>query len=155
MNEAFCHVWVLVLTHTVAGPLVLLLVYLLRGVAGRLVSLVPGLEARSVRGPWKTKFNGGSQPFDERVEVSQFLHWVWGAIDYEAKKRRYTFAGTLRENVLVATYEFKASKSALDRGSFTLRLDDSGKTLDGKYSWLDEGPPNQVRAGPYTWTRDA
>jgi len=152
MSEVFCHVWVLVLTHTVAGPLVLLLWYLVRGVAGQLVALIPGLEARSVRGEWDASFQRDTESVEERVEVQQFLHWVWGTISYSAKKRKYNFRGSLRENVFVATYEFKGSRSALDRGSFTLRLDDDGETLEGKYSWLDS-LKKEVHSDRYVWKR--
>ena len=152
MNEVFCHVWVLMLTHLVAGPVVVLLGYLLRGGAGRLVGLIPGLEARSIRGEWDTSFQRDDQTITERVEVSQFLRWVWGTITYSQKKRKFHFRGRLRENVFVATYEVKGNPSVLDLGTFTLLLDQDGEMLKGRYSWIDSSKPG-VQGHDYEWRK--
>jgi hypothetical protein len=152
MNEVYCNFWVLVVTHLLSAPIVLGLVYLLRGVAGQLASLVPGLEARSVRGAWKASFQTTSQKFIEQVEVSQFLHWVWGTITDNETHRKYSFRGRLREKVFVATYEVEGDRAALDLGSFTLRLEDNGKKLKGSYAWLDRQKAD-VDNGIYVWER--
>ena|SRR5688572_14169496 len=153
MNEIFCHFWVLVFTHIVAGPVVLFLARLFHGVAGRVISLIPGLEARSIRGTWHAEFQRDQDVIKERVEVSQFLRWIRGTIISSTNNRHYSFRGRLRENVFVAEYEVKSDSAVLDLGAFTLRLSDDGKRLTGRYSWIDSSKDDVVHADSYKWTR--
>ena len=152
MNEIFCHFWVLVFTHLVAGPIVLVLGRLLHGVAGRLISVVPGLETRSIRGTWNAEFQRGDDLVRERVEVSQFLRWIRGTIVNSTNNRHYSFRGRLREDVLVAEYDIETGSTVLDLGAFTLRLSDDGELLMGKYSWIDS-KYDVVHADTYKWTK--
>jgi len=154
MSEIFCHFWVLVFTHIVAGPIVLIIGKLLYGVSGRLISVIPGLESRSIRGVWEAQYQRDQELVQERVEVSQFLRWIRGTITNNQNKHHYRFRGRLSENVLVGEYEIQANSSVLDLGAFTLRLRDDGKSLVGKYSWIDS-TDDVVHADKYTWTRAA
>jgi len=152
MKEVFCHFWVLVTTHIVAGPIVLLLGRLLQGFAGQVVGLIPGLETRSIRGVWDAEFQRDTEVVKERIEVSQFLRWIRGTIANSNNNRHYSFRGRLRENVFVAEYDVNADSGVLDLGAFTLRLSDDGKRLVGKYSWIDS-KDDIVHADTYKWTR--
>jgi len=105
-----------------------------------------------VRGTWKASFQTTHKDFKEKVEVSQFLHWVWGTITDNDTHRKYSFRGSLRQNVLVATYEIERNPSALDVGSFTLCLDFDGERLEGRYAWIDR-QKRDVDSGKYEWER--
>lgn len=139
-----------------SGIVATLVVVLSRALLGQLVSAIAGLFTRSVKGTWKTRFQKGGETFQEHAEVHQVMHWVWGKIVYPAKRRTYRFRGSLRKNVLVATYEVQAARSTIDRGAFTLALNATGnvRQMKGKYSWTDDdsGTPE---ADDYDWTKQA
>lgn len=91
--------------------------------------------------------------FEELAEVRQVLSWVWGTIYYPAKGRIYKFRGSLRTNVLVATYELRGKASiTVDRGAFTLALTPGGDKMEGTYAWMEADlyPP---QGGSYKWER--
>jgi hypothetical protein len=91
--------------------------------------------------------------FEELAEVRQVLSWVWGVIYYPAKGRVYKFRGSLRSNVLVATYELRGKASiTVDRGAFTLALTPGGDKMEGTYAWM-EGDLYPPQGGSYKWER--
>lgn len=138
--------------------------FLGRGMLGRLLALFPWLEPTSVRGTWDTKWwknrtdNVELEENTEVVELKQFLHYVWGTVEYtpfDGITRIYRLHGIIRQGVFVATYELKDDPSALDLGSFTVMIADGlGKTMEGKYSWPDDVQKKPI-SGDYKWKRRA
>jgi hypothetical protein len=124
----------------ISSVLATLFVVFLRRLPGQLISMIGGLVARSVEGTWNTKFKKGKDTFKELAKVHQVLHGVWGTIEYPNKKRIYKFRGTVRENVLIATYEVTERRSTIDRGAFTLAVNSTGEVrkMIGLYSWTDD-----------------
>ena len=129
--------------------------YLFRRVIGKVPNMLAALVPhRTVRGKWRTKFyeNDCKEPHYEAATVYQVLHWLWGSISYCEKHRRYDFRGTLREDIMVATYEVKGAPSTKDRGSFTLKLRPDGKDLVGCYAWTDD-ETDKPKGNKYLWER--
>lgn len=135
-----------------AGVIASIIFYFLRFTLGSLLTLFSGLSARSIRGKWATKFSRKKKTFVESAKVSQFIHWIWGEINYPKCGRTYKFRGTVRSNVIVATYEYGGEDGAIDRGAFTLLVDNTGKKMNGKYSWTDD-KTNKPEADNYEWTK--
>jgi hypothetical protein len=67
------------------------------------------------------------------------------------KQKSFRFIGRYIDGVLVATY-VNTDPRQLGMGSFTLKIQDEGRRLVGKYSWLDPETGN-VEADQYEWTR--
>lgn len=130
--------------------------YLLRSLLSQLVGIATRAFTSSIRGTWRTTFIKQGEKVTERAWVYQFLHWVWGTIYFDAKDRNYKFKGTIRSDILVATYEIaKRGRSRVDRGAFTLALNLSEKPpeLKGKYCWTDDD--SRIPEGDeYTWTKE-
>ncbi len=148
-----------ILEELAISTIVASILWFIRELIWRLISAINSFFIpRNVRGNWKTKFYKGEKVFKEKAIVYQFLHRVWGKIIYhkegEEEDRIYKFSGTLRENILVATYEAKV-RTRLDRGAFTLALNKSGNELDGKYCWTeDDQKEPEVQGDRYWWKRD-
>ncbi len=137
-----------------SGLVVAIILYGVRYLGASLISLLLGLFVRNISGTWNTEFSKGSQPYQETAKVRQLLSRVWGTIEYKknGQLRKYKMKGSLRENILVATYEIVSPKTPLDRGSFTLALSTDGNRLEGCYSWTDD--ESQIPKGDqYVWTR--
>ena len=148
--------WINILVGVVSTVLVSVLMYLGRGMLGRLLALIPGLESRSVRGTWDTKWRRGQTEHTEVVKLNQFLHYVWGTVEYtpfDGKPMTYKLHGVIKQDVFVATYEIKSEPASLDIGSFTVRISDGlGQTMKGKYSWPDD-QTLEVISGDYKWRK--
>ncbi|MGR3302705.1 MAG: hypothetical protein ACUZ8I_09420 [Candidatus Scalindua sp.] len=131
-----------------------LLIYFLRIALTNTLNFLSGLSSRIVRGTWKTKFYKGEKFLVESARVNQFYYWIWGEITFPDRGRKYEFKGTVRSNVLVATYEIKGTNSTIDRGAFTLLVNPVGdvKTMNGKYSWTDDHT-EKPEADKYEWTK--
>lgn len=110
------------------------------------------LQLRSIRGQWNTTFLRGGEEFHENVDVHQCLHWVWGTITLALKGTMYRFRGTVRSGVMVAHYEIVRNRAKLDRGAFTVMLNNKGDTMEGKYCWTDDST-DDVSADNYKWNR--
>lgn len=110
-------------------------------------------QARNISGTWEAQFRKDKGSYTETARVSQLLGKVWGTIQLDkAPMRRYRIAGSIREGVLVASYEIMEPKEILDRGSFTLRLSSDGQSLHGCGSWTDD--ETIVPQGhEYIWTK--
>ncbi len=141
------------------STIVALILWCIRKLIWQFVSMINSFFIpRNVSGKWRTEFYKGEKAFPEKVTVYQFLHWIWGNIIYhkeqEEEPRIYNFSGTLRENILVATYEAKV-RTRLDRGAFTLALNKPGNELEGKYCWTeDDQKEAEVQGDRYWWKRD-
>jgi hypothetical protein len=136
------------------GVTTAVLVFVFRKLLGQVLSAITGLFSRSVRGTWSVQFSKGKEPFEESAKVFQLAHWVWGTITYPRKGRNYAFQGTLSSNILVATYEMTGDRSTVDRGAFTLALNQVGSPTEmvGTYSWTDD--ETQVpRSDYYKWIK--
>ena len=136
----------------ISSVLATLFVVFLRRLPGQLISMIGGLVARSVEGTWGTEFEEGDDTFEELVKVHQVLHWVWGKIYYPHKGRIYKFRGTLRESVLVATYEVTGRRSTIARGAFTLAVNPTGdvQQMEGTYACTDDKSSTPT-GGTYMW----
>lgn len=146
-----------ILENLVISIIVLSLLWFLRGSLWRLVSTVNAFFIpRNISNGWRTTFWKGEDTFNESATVYQFLHWVWGTITYtkrgEIKPRIYNFSGTIREKILVATYEV-TGRSVFDRGAFTLALDSSGRNLEGMYCWTDDDKKSEPQSDRYVWEK--
>jgi hypothetical protein len=109
--------------------------------------------ARNISGTWKTEFRKGKERYTEIAKVSQLFGKVWGTIRLdEAPARKYRMAGSIREGVLVASYEIVEPKEILDRGAFTLRLSPDGQKLKGCGSWTDD-ETTVPQGHQYVWTK--
>lgn len=158
--------WINILVGVVSTVLVSVLMYLGRGMLGRLLALIPGFESRSLRGIWDTKWwkeekeeDTGKVKLEEHTEVvklKQFLHYIWGTVEYtpfDGKPMTYKLYGVIKQDVFVATYEIKGEPASLDIGSFTVRISDGlGQTMKGKYSWPDDRSQKCI-SGDYKWRR--
>ena len=133
------------------------LIWLGRGLLGRVLGEAQAALSRgaNIQDKWKAVYHkeGMTSPITEHAKLSQFGQYVWGRIR-DSDNRTYQIRGTIRNRVLVATTELVGSKSALDRGTFTLRLSDDGMKLEGSYSWLAMNEP-LPKSGTYAWERDA
>ena len=126
---------------------------LLHGLVGYLVArLIPSAEPRSLRGDWVTSFLRDNQKLTEHARVKQLFHRVWGKIRLSAPDRTYNFRGSIRGDVLVATYELEGHPETMDRGSFTLKLNNAGNKMVGRHSWTEDNTA-LVTSDEYEWNR--
>lgn len=110
-------------------------------------------RSRNISGTWETEFQKDEKSYTEIAKVSQLFGKVWGVIRlYGAPVRKYRIVGSMREGILVASYEIVEPKEALDRGSFTLRLSSDGQMLEGCGSWTDD-ETTIPQGHEYTWTK--
>jgi hypothetical protein len=130
-------------------------IWALRYSLGGLLGAVQALMVRqsvSIQGHWDAAYERDGQKMDERAHLKQLLHVVWGEISNQGNHRRYRIRGTFRNRILAATYDLVGDKSAIDTGTFTVRLKDDGNSMVGTYSWL-EGAHDLPQAGAYSWSR--
>ena len=110
-------------------------------------------QSRNISGTWETEFRKDEEIYTEIAKVSQAFGKVWGTIKlYSAPPRKYRIRGSVREGVLVASYEIVEPKEILDRGSFTLRLSSDGQRLEGCGSWTDD-ETTFPRGHEYVWMK--
>lgn len=150
--------WVGILATVIATILISVFWHFIIGNIGRfiiqkvIIHWSPG--SRNISGTWDTKFWKGREEHNEIAKVSQLFGKVWGIIEFwkDGKLRKYRMTGSMKENVLSATYEIESPKESLDRGSFTLALSPDGTRLEGRYAWTDD--TSQVPSGnKYVWTK--
>lgn len=137
-----------------SGIAAFVLIFVFRRLLGQLLSLITGFFSRRVRGTWSTRFWKDNNSFEESAKVYQLFHWIWGTIIYPNKGREYAFRGTLKSDILVATYEVQGTGLTVDRGAFTLFLNRIGDatTMAGRYSWTDDDT-QQPRSDRYEWKK--
>jgi len=117
----------------------------------KVVILFP--QVRNISGTWEAQFSKGKESYTETARVSQLFGKIWGTIQLgKAPNRKYKIAGSIREGVLVASYEIMEPKEILDRGSFTLRLSSDGQSMHGCGSWTDD-ETTVPQGHEYTWTK--
>ena len=124
----------------------------LHACAGFIIARFPGAEPRSLRGVWVTKFRRGNQQLTENARVKQLLNRIWGKIHCPAMNKHYEFRGSIRGDILIATYEVKGHPEAMDRGTFTLKLNNTGNALIGRYSWTHD-ETGEVNSDKYEWRK--
>lgn len=108
---------------------------------------------RNISGTWEAQFRKDKESYTEIARISQLFGKVWGTIQLDkAPIRKYKIAGSMKEGVLVASYEIMEPKEILDRGSFTLRLSSDGQSLYGCGSWTDD-ETTIPQGHEYTWTK--
>jgi hypothetical protein len=156
MDNSF---WLGVIRGSITTLLAGGIVFLGRGVLGKLISLIPGLESTSIRGTWETTWWEDDEEHKEHSEVvklKQFLHYVWGTVEYKRiddKVCIYKLRGIIKHSFFAATYEIKHDPAASDLGSFTVKITDGlGTTMKGKYSWPHDSSFAPI-SGDYEWEK--
>ena len=95
-----------------------------------------------VGGKWITQYvDTNNKMLAESATLYQRGRSVSGTIKNEVQvnaTRKYRVQGSIRGNVLVATYEKKGWRPGIDRGAFTLQLDYSTMRMEGQYCWTDD-----------------
>ncbi len=142
------------LLGTLTGLTTSAVTWLARRFLGGLLGLLQAavMPSGSVQGSWHATYSKGPEEIDEMAQLKQVLHFVWGTISNKKNDCKYQVRGSLRDRVLVATYEIEGRPDAIDRGTFTLRMRDKGDEMDGSYSWMEAGK-DIPQAGTYRWTR--
>lgn len=147
-----------VLTAIIAAILIKLFGHVLVVQVGRyfIDKIINIPQSRNISGVWETEFWKSGHSYKEIAKVSEILGKVWGTVTYQkgAQKRKYRMTGSIKEGILVATYEIVSPREVLDRGSFTLALSKDGSTLKGCYSWTDDDR-TAPKGNRYIWTRPA
>ena len=124
----------------------------LHAAAGYLLArFIPGMRPRNIAGDWQTTFLKNNEEFHEHAYVKQLVDRVWGSIFVKSTHTTYWFRGNIKHNVFVAVYDLKGS-TQVDRGAFTLKLNDSGDKLTGRYCWTDSSTDN-VNGDQYSWAK--
>jgi len=144
-------------TGVASGLAVAVLLWLGRYGVGWMLSAAQAAlrRERSLSGVWVAHYAKGGQVLTEKVTLRQFGRWVWGSIEnhnVDDSTRVFTVRGTVRHNVLVATYELPSSREEIDRGAFTLVVNLKGNKMLGEFSWID-GDADRVTCGRYEWRR--
>jgi hypothetical protein len=142
----------------VSGVAAIWILFLARKTLGIFASWLSAelTRARSVDGKWKTTFMKNGKDYHETAQLHQLGPWVWGTTFYADKGRIYKLKGTLRADILVATYETTESRSTVDRGAFTLTLTRFGRntSMKGRYCWTDDDS-FEPHADEYHWERES
>jgi hypothetical protein len=143
-----------------AGILAIWLVFLARftmaGVVAPLINFIS--PEREITGKWETTFKKTIDDEEienqESAELHQIGRNVYGKILNRGREphRQYKMRGTLREGILVATYETVGSGAILDRGAFTLRVHPDGNGMSGFYAWTDD-EMRMPSADRYEWRK--
>ena len=105
----------------------------------------------SIAGSWRTELIVENEVIREKVNIFQDGTSVRGIfiVPKENETRTYGFTGKYSDLLLTGLYEQKDKKST-DRGSFTLRLINDGKSFVGicsLYSFVHE----DIVSGEYVW----
>jgi hypothetical protein len=131
------------------------LTWLARGAIGGILGAAMSkllASHRHVRGTWQATYQRDGTSIEEHITLKQFLHRIWGTARQAQGSRTYRIQGKFHDPLLTAIYELKERSTELDRGTFTLRLDDSGDVMNGGFSWLATGQTTPGH-GSYTWRR--
>lgn len=108
-----------------------------------------------VDGDWETKLTTElDDDYREIVRVEQIGHTVSGTIECVSgvdRGNKYAFQGTIRNTILSAHY-WNTDKTALDSGSFSLRLEKNGEHLTGFTSYYFDND-HSLKSRAYHWER--
>lgn len=108
-----------------------------------------------VDGEWETKLTTEmDSDYREIARVQQVGHSVVGTIECISgvdRGNKYEFSGSIRNTILSAHY-WNTDKTALDSGSFTLRLECNGERLAGFTSYYFDND-HSLKSREYCWTR--
>lgn len=144
------------LTGLVSGLLTTLLVFVTSRYWQRV--LMPWYENRlyqdiRIDGDWIGTGIEYGIPFTEIIRVHQTAHHVKGETTFKrgADIVDYEFEGEFKNLVLTVQYWAKRENN-LDRGTFTLMLENNGEALRGHYVWYSP-TDNCVQSGEYKWIR--
>lgn len=142
----------------ISGILLSTIAYVTRFSSGQVLSILVSAmsDARSVKGKWQTTFWRGRDKQKESAQLWQLGNRVWGNIKFSKNgaPRVYRMRGTIKEGILVATYEITGERSIKDRGAFTLGLGPNGQTLKGCSSWTDD-QTDAPMGDKYEWKKSA
>ncbi|MDO9571513.1 MAG: hypothetical protein Q7J58_19360 [Hydrogenophaga sp.] len=108
-----------------------------------------------VDGIWETKLiTDLDSDYREVAKIKQVGHRVAGTIECTNGVDRgnaYEFIGTIR-NTILSAYYWNTDKTALDSGSFSLRLESNGERLRGYTSYYFD-IDHSLKSREYCWTR--
>ena len=108
----------------------------------------------SINGKWEGALKIDTDKYQEKIIIKQSAFQVNGTItEVNGTKpgKIFTFNGIIKNLNLVCTYESQ-DKTSLDRGCFSLRLENDGNCLKG-YSLFYHDPDNSIKTGGYIWNR--
>ena len=154
------NVWPALSIGVLAGVIAAGMGFLGRSVLSGLVSPLINIisQERKIPGEWETTFKktvmGKIIENTETAQLRQIGGLVHGRIVNRSKdpNRIYKMRGTMRQGILVATYETIGSNAVLDRGAFTLRLNADGDEMTGYHAWTDDGN-TEPSADEYVWRK--
>lgn len=108
-----------------------------------------------IDGTWETKLTTElDSDYREVAKIRQVGHQVTGTIECTSgvdKGNAYEFIGTIR-NTILSAYYWNTDKTALDSGSFSLRLESNGDRLRGYTSYYFDND-HSLKSREYCWTR--
>jgi len=108
-----------------------------------------------IDGTWETKLTTElDDDYREVAKIKQVGHQVTGTIECTNgvdKGNAYEFIGTIR-NTILSAYYWNTDKTALDSGSFSLRLECNGERLRGYTSYYFDND-HSLKSREYCWTR--
>lgn len=108
-----------------------------------------------IDGAWETKLTTElDADYKEIAKIKQIGHKVSGTIECTSgidKGNEYEFIGTIR-NTILSAYYWNTDKTALDSGSFSLRLECNGDSLHGYTSYYFDND-HSLKSREYCWTR--
>jgi len=109
-----------------------------------------------IDGIWTGELIGAESVYKEEITVFQKGHRITGmikCIEGEDKGHAYNFEGTFRNLILTGSY-FSVLASAVDRGTFTLKLRNNGTALRGHSAYYgDTG--DEIISLEYQWMKDS
>jgi hypothetical protein len=108
-----------------------------------------------IDGVWETKLVTEDQSdYREEAWIVQTGHSIRGTLYCTVgidKGRSYKFAGVIR-NTILSAYYWNSDKTAIDSGSFALRLEDNGDKLSGHTIYYYD-TDHTLMPREYIWTR--
>lgn len=146
-----------VLIGIVSGLITCFIIWLIRYVFAK--HLKPAWENgiyKDVRieGDWCGELKINGEVYSESIKIEQVAHSVKGEAQCTSgyqNGRRFKFCGEFRNLILTAWYT-AAKSSALDRGAFSVRLEQNGTVLRGQCIFYHD-PENRLECGEYTMKR--
>ena len=108
-----------------------------------------------VDGLWETRLvTQIESTYKERAVITQVGHHITGTlecVDGVDRGNSYKFVGVMR-NTILSAYYWNTKSSALDSGSFTLRLEENGEKLVGFTTYYYD-VDHSLKSRDYIWKR--
>ena len=142
----------------VSGLVTGILIWLFRSVWIKILS--PMLEdflysGVRIDGRWNAKLEDVVSTHKEEIIIKQWGNRINGTIkciEGQDQGNNYIFEGNFKNLILTATYE-STNKYATDRGTFTVKMEDNGKTLKGHTVYLGD-TDGELSDAKYIWQKN-